>query len=121
VVDYEDVDGVADAIDRLLCVPRAQFEACFESARRARGWEQCAAALVRYCQNPYRAPDKVLDRDWAQGASRNQVRALEQEIQALKGETERLGATVAGYERGRFIRFMHWLHRVRHSIGERFG
>jgi hypothetical protein len=113
VVDYGDVEGVADAIDRLLCVPRAQFEARFEEARQARSWEQCAAPLVRYCQEPRRAPDKVLERDWARGASRKEVRALEQEI-------ERLEATVAGYERGRFIRFMRWLHRVRQQVGGRF-
>ena len=114
VVDYRDVDGVVAAIDRLLSVPRADFAARFERARQARSWEQCALPLVRFCQNPRRAPDKVLDRDWAQGPSRQEVRALEREV-------ERLRTTVAGYERGRFIRLMRWLHGLRRKARARLG
>ena len=114
VVDYEDVDGVAAAIDRLLSVPRADYAARFDRARRARSWEQCAQPLVRFCQNPRRAPDKVLDRNWVQGPS-------EQEVRALRREVERLRATVAGYESGRFIRLMRWLHELRRKARERLG
>jgi len=114
VVDYEDVDGVAAAIDRLLSVPRADYAARFDRARRARSWEQCAQPLVRFCQNPRRAPDKVLDRNWVQGPS-------EQEVRALRREVERLRATVAGYESGRFIRLMRWLHELRRKAREGLG
>ena len=106
VVGYQDVDGVASAIDRLISVPRTDFAPGFERARQVRSWEQCAEPLVRYCQNPYRASDRDLDRDWTHGPSHQEVRALEQEL-------ERLRATVAGYERGRFIRLMRWLHGLR--------
>jgi glycosyltransferase involved in cell wall biosynthesis len=114
VVDYLDVDGVAEAIDSLLAVPRTDFAARFEQARLARSWEQCAQSLVRFCQNPRRAPDKVLGHGWAKGASRKEVRVLEREI-------ERLRATVDGYERGRFIRLMRWLHRTHRKVRARFG
>jgi hypothetical protein len=94
------------ALDRLLGLPRRDFAPSFERARRARSWEQCAQPLVRYCQDPHRAPDKGLDRNWAVGPSREEVRALERQV-------ERLQETVDGYERGRFIRLMSWLHGLR--------
>lgn len=113
VVNYQDVDGVATAIDCLLSVPRADFVERFERARLARSWEQCALPLVRFCQHPRHAPDKILDRDWPKGPNRNEVRALEYEI-------ERLQVTVAGYERGRFIRLMRWIHSLRQKVRARF-
>lgn len=113
VVDYLDVDGTAQAIDDLIETPRAEFAARFEQARRARSWEQCAQPLVRFCQSPRRSPDKVLGRDWAKGASREETRAREREIDRLK-------AKVAAYERGRFIRLMRWLHEKRRKVRSLF-
>jgi glycosyltransferase involved in cell wall biosynthesis len=113
VVDYLDVEGVAAAIEGLFAVPRTDFAARFERARRARSWQECAQPLVRFCHEPRRAPDKVLGTNWAKGASRKEMRALER-------ETERLRATVSAYERGRFIRLMRWLHRARQKVRARF-
>jgi glycosyltransferase involved in cell wall biosynthesis len=114
VVDYGDVDGVARAIEELLARPRSGFRAAFELARQARSWAQCALPLVRFCDHPRRATDKVLERDWARGPNRSEVRALEREL-------ERLRETIAGYERGRFIRLMNWLHGLRRKARARLG
>lgn len=114
VVGYRDVEGIVAAIERVLSVPRSDFAARFERARQARSWAQCALPLVRFCQKPRRAADKVLDRRWVQGPSRDEVRALEREV-------ERLRETVAGYERGRFIRMMAWLNRLRQRARVRLG
>jgi glycosyltransferase involved in cell wall biosynthesis len=110
VVDYEDVQGVSEAIVRLLSAPRESFRERFEQARRQRSWEQCAQPLVRFCTHPRRAPDK--------GASRSggeSLRALSR-VQEQRDEIERLREAVAGYERGRFMRLMRWLHRLRRRI-----
>jgi glycosyltransferase involved in cell wall biosynthesis len=114
VVDYQDVEGVSAAIEWLSAVPRSDYAARFEAARQARSWEQCAQPLVQFCRNPRRAPDRDLDRDWAKGPSREEVRALERQV-------ERLQATVDGYERGRFIRLMRWLHGLRRKARGRSG
>jgi tRNA (mo5U34)-methyltransferase len=45
----------------------------------------------------------------AQQQERDSARA---ELGQLEAEVERLRALVAGYEQGRFMRFMQWLHRV---------
>jgi glycosyltransferase involved in cell wall biosynthesis len=114
VVDYRDVEGVSTAIKALLAEPREEYAARFERARKARSWEQSALPLARFCQDPRRAPDRILGHRWAQGASRKEVRALEHEV-------KRLRETVAGYERGRFIRLMRWLHQARREVRNRFG
>jgi hypothetical protein len=114
VVDYQDIEGVVAAIDRLCAVPRSDFAARFELVRRARSWEQCAQPLVRFCQDPHRARDKDLGRDWIKGPSPEEVRALERQV-------ARLQATVDGYERGRFIRLMRWLHGLRRKARGRSG
>ena len=110
VVGYRDVDGVVEAILRLLSTSRASFHERFENARQQRSWEQCAQPLLRFCQNPRRAPDKTLGSDWWGGlAALNQVREQEREI-------ERLRETVTGYEQGRFMRLMRRLHVLRQKI-----
>jgi glycosyltransferase involved in cell wall biosynthesis len=114
VVDYQDVEGVAQAIDHLLSIPRESFAARFERAQQARSWERCASALVRFCREPRRAPDKVLARDWTLRPSSEEARAQEREL-------ERLRALVAGYEQGRFMRLMRWLHSARRGARGLFG
>jgi glycosyltransferase involved in cell wall biosynthesis len=114
VVDYLDVEGVAAAIEGLISRPRSEYAPRFERARRARSWEECALPLVRYCQNPRHAPDKALAHSWVDVASERRVRGLEREV-------ERLRTLVAGYEQGRFMRLMGWLHSLRRKVRERFG
>jgi len=114
VVDYRDVEGVVMALERLLARPRSDFAERFGRARKARSWAQCALPLVRFCQAPRRAPDRVLERHWAKGPDRVDVRVLESEL-------ARLRETITGYERGRFIRMMSWLHRMRQKLRARLG
>lgn len=59
VVDYEDDVGVAEAILRLLEMPRDAWAARFERARQDLTWERAVQPLVEFCRNPRRAPDKV--------------------------------------------------------------
>lgn len=59
VVRYEDPDSIARAISDLLTNP-TQYDACVEAIREARPeftWEHALAPLVRYCAEPWRAPD----------------------------------------------------------------
>ncbi len=99
-VDYEDDAGVAYALLRLLERPRAAFAEQFEAARAGLTWESGAEPLVRFCRHPRRAPDK--GRLPSAGGD-----CREQEM-----EIARLRDVIAGYESGRFIRFMRWVHRV---------
>ena len=65
---------------------------------------------MRFCTNPRRAPDKTLGSDWWEGAGALE-RLREHEIQI-----HRLQETVAGYENGRFMRLMRWLHQVHAQV-----
>jgi len=107
VVEYEDVDGVAEAILRLLETPREAFDERFEKARRELTWERAAQPLVEFCRHPRQAPDKR-----ALGERLENPLYLE-EMARYKDEVARLQALVEGYERGRFIRLMKWLHNLR--------
>jgi glycosyltransferase involved in cell wall biosynthesis len=115
VVDYQDVEGVAEAITRLLSTPREASQERFERARQDRSWEQSARPLVRFCLDPRRAPDKELGTDWFRTPAAGPHPGLSRFVERER-EIERLRETIAGYERGRFIRFMRWLHRVRRQV-----
>jgi glycosyltransferase involved in cell wall biosynthesis len=106
VVDYADEDGVAEAIARLFSIPRASFQERFARVRQDLRWERNAQPLVRFCRAPRRAPDKdALGGPYREGADLAQVVEQEKEIARLRG-------IVAGYERGRFMRFMKWVHQT---------
>jgi glycosyltransferase involved in cell wall biosynthesis len=106
VVDYEDVDGVVDAILCLMQIPREHFGERFEGVQKMFTWERNAEPLVRFCRDPRRAPDKeALGKRQQQDLGLDQIARQEQEI-------ARLHDIVAGYERGRFIRFTKWLRRM---------
>ena len=107
VVDYEDVDGVAEAILRLLEMPRETLDERFEKARRELTWERVAWPLVECCPHPRRAPDKVaLGRDLGNPFYLG-------EIARLRDDVDRLHTLVEGYERGRFIRLMRRVNEWR--------
>jgi glycosyltransferase involved in cell wall biosynthesis len=64
VVRYEDPDSIADAIGGLL-TNTAAYEACARSVRESRPeftWERVLAPLVRYCGEPWPAPDLATGR-----------------------------------------------------------
>ena len=103
VVDYQDPHAVAEAILKLLELPRESFQERFERVRQGLTWEEAARPLIEFCRHPRRAPDKV-----ALGPGKGDV--------LLPSEVARLRELVAGYERGRFIRFTRCLHRWRRKI-----
>jgi len=102
-VDYEDSEGVAEAILRLLDMPKETFQERFERVRGALTWEKAALPLIEFCRHPRRAPDKV-----AMGRDLGNPFYL--------GEIARLQALVEGYERGRFIRLMRQIRRLREHL-----
>jgi hypothetical protein len=103
VVDYQDVCGVAEAILGLLVAPTKVDNTRFELVRQALTWEKAARPLIAFCCQPRRAPDKV-----ALGMGEKRLLSY--------AEIEHLQAKVDGYERGRFIRFTKWLHRIRQRL-----
>jgi glycosyltransferase involved in cell wall biosynthesis len=58
VVPGGDAPAVAEAILRLLDTPAVEWQPRFEQVRRLMTWEQAAQPLIRFCRQPYRAPDK---------------------------------------------------------------
>ena len=115
VVDYQDVEGVANAIRTLAGKPREAYRPRFQELQEALSWERVAAPLLAYCQEPQRAPDK----DLVKGAGRQagdwgQLVAQQEEI-------ARLRSTIAGYERGRFIRLMKWVRETQARLRERLA
>ncbi|MDH7474363.1 MAG: glycosyltransferase [Anaerolineae bacterium] len=113
VVDYEDDARVADAILRLLETPKGDWRERFEEARRDLTWERVAQPLIEFCRHPRRAPDLVTFGD------RIGNPYYMDRIARCADEIARLRALVEGYERGRFIRLMRWLHRTWQRLGWR--
>ncbi|MFQ5611940.1 MAG: glycosyltransferase family 4 protein [Anaerolineae bacterium] len=99
-VDYEDAEGVAEAMLHLLEMPGRAFQPRFERVRRELTWERAARPLVEFCRRPRRAPDKA-----ALGPDLGNPFYL--------GRIAHLQTLVEGYEQGRFIRLMRWFHRLR--------
>lgn len=60
-VDYEDVEGVTQALLELLSVPnlREARRPAFQAIARNLTWEKAVQPLLRYCKNPYRPSDRV--------------------------------------------------------------
>lgn len=106
VVDYEDADGVAEAIGCLLKFSPRTLEDRFSEARRELTWEQAAQPLIRFCRNPHRAPDKV-----ALGDDLGNPFYVE-DRKHLVEERNRWRELVRAYEAGRFMQVMRLLDRV---------
>jgi len=111
VVEYQDVEGVAQAILRLMNTPKEAFAEQFERVRRTLTWEHNAQPLLRFCRQPHRAPDKELIRQQQQAqVSLDYVLERDREVARLRD-------IIIGYERGRFMRLMRWIHRMRQRWG----
>jgi glycosyltransferase involved in cell wall biosynthesis len=106
VVDFEDVDGVAEAILRLSELPRDALREQFAEARETLTWEHTAQPLVAFCRHPRRAPDKIAMEDGLGNPF------YVEERKRLVEERDRWRQLVRKYEAGRFIRAMRWLDRV---------
>jgi glycosyltransferase involved in cell wall biosynthesis len=103
--------GVAAAILAALAADHRTRTAAAERARRELTWEAAAAPLAAFCLKPRRAPDR--DGRLPPGA------ANAAEITRLTQEAAHWRDLAAAYERGRFIRFMHWVDRLRRRWGLR--
>ncbi len=133
LVNYQDADGVAEAGLALLDEPRDARRQQFAAAQAGLTWECAARPLIEFCQRPHRAPDRQSGIKYAtekhpatmvesQAASPepapvsnapSQKEGHERRLAEQDAEIARLRALVSGYERGRFIRFMKWLHRLK--------
>jgi glycosyltransferase involved in cell wall biosynthesis len=122
-VDYERQDEVADALLRLLEISDADLAGRFERARVELTWEKAAAPLVAFCRHPCRAPDRAesvqsssMAWGWLESASRpsTELEALRTTVAQQEAEITRLRKVIEGYEQGRFIRLMKWLHDFVH-------
>jgi glycosyltransferase involved in cell wall biosynthesis len=98
VVEYEDVDGVIQAIKDIL-KDSSVFQAGFARARQDLTWENAAEPLIRFCQNPRRAADR-------QGGSRLQLTHHDRRIRELE-------TLVSDYQNGKFMRLMRRVQRLR--------
>lgn len=98
VVDYEDVDGVAQAI-RAILEDDSVYQAGFERARRDLTWEKAAGPLIRFCQNPRRAADREAGDIVGMTHHERKIRELEN--------------LVAAFRNGRFIRTMKRIDDLR--------
>lgn len=118
IAPVQDEAAVADAVLALLDAPPPA--GAFARARAELTWEKAAEPLVRFCREPWRAPDR--GEGFAAGAPymarfRAEAAAVrsdaEQRAAAAEAEAARLQALVRGYEQGKFMRLMRALHKLR--------
>ena len=113
MVDFEDVDGVTTAIATLLDLSDDQLKTRFDEARQALSWAQAAKPLIKFCQSPTQAPDKIATNNLVGTPFyQQQIDDLRQQVHNLQAESNGWQAKVVAYEQGRFIRFMRWLKRA---------
>jgi hypothetical protein len=123
VVPPGDDKAVAAAMIRLLDTPnlRETYRDRFERVRPQLTWERICEPIVRFCQRPHLAPDRAKGGGSFQmpseAALAAQVSQFQQERQQQQLEIVRLQGLVHGFEQGRFIRLMRWLHQWRRKLG----
>ena len=114
LVRHQDVDGVAEALARLLDTPRETYADRFAQARQDLNWEQAARPLVDFCRFPRRAPDKViLGEQLGNPFYRREFAELYQkEIGQLKEQNAHLQTLVQVFERRRVVRLTDWVRKI---------
>ncbi len=116
VVNATDVEGVCSAILRLLDAPRARWHERFAAARAQLTWERVAQPLIAFCRQPRLAPDIRTMVSAPQAAYDSAVEALQRERDQLRSERNASHMLVQQYERGRFMRIMRRLQRLRRAL-----
>jgi glycosyltransferase involved in cell wall biosynthesis len=113
VVPPDDHEAVAAAVGWLLdkIDVRDSYRKQFEQARTSFTWERVCEPLQRFCEQPHFAADRI------DGISPTRMGASSDQVSAYQAEIARLNRQVAGYERGRFIRLMRWIHNWRAKVG----
>lgn len=112
VVDFEDVAGVTQAILDLLDVDQEVSRPRFAERRKVLTWEQVAEPLIAFCRSPRRAADRRLSTRSTGEIEEDRVGVLQNRLEHCHKEVERLRESVKGYEEGRLMRFMKWMHEV---------
>lgn len=93
VVAPNDLDAVVAAADRLLLETPADRSRRFEVACAALSWEQAAMPLLRFCQTPQRAPDRI-----------GTPSATHDLADALRADRDHWRALAQAYANGRIMR-----------------
>ncbi|MBA3534309.1 MAG: glycosyltransferase family 4 protein [Ardenticatenales bacterium] len=112
VVPYEDVEGVAEAIVRVLRQGKAPYRAGLDAIAPTLTWEEVARPLMEFCHAPRLAPDRVAG--WV--TSRAEVNGHSNHIQQQQLEIAQLRQTIQAYEQGRFIRLMQEVERLKRKL-----
>ncbi len=116
VVDYEDVAGVADAILSLLDEPSGARQANFEATQAQLTWRNAAEPLIRFCQHPRRAPDRVAGPTDGTPYYQARIRETQRQLAEAQARIAELEALVRGYESGKVMRAMQGFDRWRSRL-----
>lgn len=113
IVEPNDVDGVVAAIHHLLGNRGTQStQSSLAQARQALAWETTASSLIRYCQQPWHAADKVLGEKDATLSIFGKPSEIGSEANAaLRLERDYWRSLAQAYERGRVIKAINWVKR----------
>ena len=114
LVDASDSQGVAQAILRLLDVPKKQYEPRFKSARKRYNWEQVALPVIKFCRQARIAPDKIALK---QQLGNPFYRFYQDNYQRLTAENAQLKTLVQAYENRRIIRLLDKIHNLARRLG----
>ena len=112
VVSPGDDEAVAQAIVRLLDTAdlRESYRERFDQVRPLLTWERVCEPIARFCAQPRLALDRAagtIPRDQGGG------KTAKDSVAEQEAEIARLQTLVEGYEQGRFMRMMKWLHSLR--------
>lgn len=119
VVGYGKEHEVAAAVLRLLARSRRSFDLPFGEAQRALTWERAAGPLAEFCGDPRFAPDRLegvaetLRAEAVDDEPSGELQALRTVVADQEATIAQLQEQLLGYENGRFIRFVKWLHDIR--------
>jgi len=124
VVDYEDVDEVAGAILALIDegagAEQDTRQAQFIAAREQLTWRRAVEPLVRFCQNPRRAPDRIdapaHGRTMGAPYYQTKIDHLQAALDEAQDRVAQLERLVEGYENGRVMRAMQGFSRWRSEL-----
>ena len=105
LVAESDVAGIVAALRTLLAEPRGARSAAFARARGELTWNRAAEPLLRFCQAPYRAADKVVEGGVY----------LYDEAASLRQERDDWRALAQAYARGRVVRALNWVEMKRRA------
>lgn len=114
-VPYRDPQAVANAILHLADHPIDINR--FAQLKITMTWEHMCLPLIRFCQNPRRAADRVHGGMTVGNPYYNTVHEAKQaqNLAQLTNERDQLQTLVHSYEAGKVMRLMKWLSQLRHD------